>query len=137
MINKNLLNSFIMKKTFFLFSVLMFVTAYCAQAQYPSAGKRDSSLKNIPKIGKVFGVIHDANTKQPVEFVAIAVLSVKDSSVVGGALTDAKGKFQIEELPYGRFKLRISFMGYKTFDAQPFIINPQNQMQDAGVINLS
>ena len=93
-------------------------------------------MKNS-KIGKVFGAIHETKTNQPIEFATIAVLAVRDSSVAGGALTDGKGKFQIEELPFGRFKLRISFIGYKTFDTQPFVITPQSLMQDFGIISIN
>ncbi len=130
----------LMKQLFILLLVFQFSISN-AIAQMPAdrngGVKRDSSFKNMPRVGKVFGIVHDANTKKPVEFATVSLLSMRDSSVVGGGLTDAKGKFQIEELPPGRFKMRVSFIGYKTFDYQPIIINPQNQMFDVGVINFS
>ncbi|HRH65450.1 MAG TPA: TonB-dependent receptor [Bacteroidia bacterium] len=71
-----------------------------------------------------------------VMFAAVAVISARDSSVVGGALSDAKGNFAIEDLPMGRFRLRITILGYGTLFTEPFPLFPQNPESDAGIIKI-
>ncbi|REJ83584.1 MAG: TonB-dependent receptor [Bacteroidetes bacterium] len=97
----------------------------------------DSVRQNMPKIGKVSGQVMDGATGEPVGFASVAVLSVPDSSLVGGNMTDEKGNFQISELPYGRYCLQISFVGYSTRFSDPFGIMPQNTEHHSGVIKLN
>lgn len=65
-----------------------------------------------PKIGKVSGFVVDAVNDAPVEYAVITLLRRSDSSKVGG-ITDAKGFFQIAEIPAGMYSLKVAFVGYK------------------------
>lgn len=96
----------------------------------------DSSLKNM-KIGKVFGTVKDSATERAVEFASVGLFRVKDSSVAGGSITDAKGRFTINELPPGRYQLKISFIGYRTFINSQIFISPKEYEVDIGIIKLS
>ena len=98
--------------------------------------RRDSAMKNMPKVGVVFGKIHDANTNKAVEYATVAILGMRDSALAGGGITDAKGNFRVENLPMGVFKVRISFMGYETFYVQPVKIFPNASEVDLGLIKL-
>lgn len=97
----------------------------------------DSIRKNMPKIGSVSGKLRDAGNNSAVAFASIAVISVRDSSIVGGALSDEKGNFNITELPMGRLQLKISFIGYATQSLDPFILNPMKPQHDVGSIRLN
>ena len=95
------------------------------------------SLRNaMPKIGKLSGKIIDSKTNKPVEYASVVAITPRDSSMVGGALTDTKGKFLIEELPMGRFRLKITILGYGIQYTEPMVITPQNVEVDAGVISI-
>lgn len=96
----------------------------------------DSIRKNMPKIGSVSGILVDA-ASHPVSYASIAVINVRDSAIVGGAMSDEKGRFSIKELPLGRLRLRITFIGYATLNLDPFILNPMKPEYDAGSIRLS
>ncbi|MEO7312282.1 MAG: TonB-dependent receptor [Chitinophagaceae bacterium] len=61
----------------------------------------------------VSGSVVDAVSKQPLEFSNVSVLQVKDSSLVKGAFTDAKGNFTVEGLHVGTYLVGISFIGYE------------------------
>jgi iron complex outermembrane recepter protein len=102
----------------------------------PQGMNRDSLMKNMPAIGKVIGVLRDSASKEPLEFASIALIRLRDSSAVGGSLTDAKGHFNIAEIQPGRYKLRVSCIGYKTFDTAPFLITPQEALKDFGILNM-
>lgn len=49
----------------------------------------------------------------PVEFATVALLSVQDSVLVGGTVTDNKGLFKITAPDAGPYLLSVSFVGYK------------------------
>lgn len=123
-----------------LLVTLLFIWTITVSAQERGQMRRqfpDSLARNMPKIGKVYGKILDKKTNKPVSYASVAVISARDSAIVGGALSDAKGKFLVEELPFGKFRLRITFLGYGTFFTDLFTINPSNQESDAGTVFLS
>lgn len=75
--------------------------AFLSIAQDPQAGT-----------GKVNGKITDVTSGQPLEFCALAILRLPDSSVVNGGLADETGGFEIAGLKNGSYVLRIDLMGY-------------------------
>ena len=92
--------------------------------------------RNMPKPGKIYGSIRDAETNQPVSFASVAVMLVRDSSLVGGVQSNEKGNFLIDEIPFGKVILKISFIGYANTFSDIITINPQNTEVDAGVIKV-
>ena len=93
-------------------------------AQRPGGGQRPD-LK-----GRVIGRVLDANTHEPAEFASVTLLTMRDS-VVNGSLTKANGDFAVESVPLGRYKLRISSMGYELLE-QEVSLTPQNLERDLG-----
>jgi len=61
----------------------------------------------------ISGEVFDSITKQPMEFVQVKLLSSQDSLVKGGAFTDEKGKFLIDDVKQGNYFVQISFSGYE------------------------
>jgi hypothetical protein len=61
----------------------------------------------------VFGVVADKISKAVLEFANVELLSISDSSVVSGTVTDIKGKFSFSEVAAGNYLLRYSFIGYE------------------------
>lgn len=53
------------------------------------------------------------STNTGIEFVTIALLNQKDSSVIQSVLTDAKGNFSLNSLNSGTYLLKAFFVGYK------------------------
>ena len=65
-----------------------------------------------PKIGVVFGEVQDLQSGVPIEFATISLLAFDEDKVITGGVTDSKGRFRITEIPLGRFRAQIGFMGY-------------------------
>lgn len=107
------------------------------QGKSNSGMNRDSLLKNMPAVCKVIGTLKDSVSKEAMEFASVALIRVRDTSAVGGNLTDEKGHFNIAEVQPGRYKLRISSIGYKSFDTQSFTLTMQDPLKDFGVVNVS
>lgn len=106
-------------------------------ARFRAMMKDSSFMRNIPATGKVIGTIRDSLTRKPVEFASVALFRVRDSSVAGGALSDDKGQFRIEELTPGRYFIRISSIGYRKLDSKPFMLTPAEPLKDFREVFLS
>jgi len=131
-----------MMKKWYLTMVAVLLGIASLHAQIPAipaggAGGRGAApngqRQNMPQIGHVYGKLVDANTKKPVPYASVALLKLRDSSVVTGMLTKENGEFSLESLPLGTFNMRISFMGYETI-YKKVAISPQTFDQDLGNI---
>ncbi|MGC8824098.1 MAG: TonB-dependent receptor domain-containing protein [Bacteroidales bacterium] len=114
-------NVFYLKKvastvlTFFFF----FVTI---SAQRPTAyggGERSS----------IAGKVVDASSNEPIEFAIIAVLRSRDSSAVGVGSTTSDGSFAVQNIPPGRYRVKISFVGYKNHVVDSVRLMPGQTIQ--------
>ncbi|MBL7979715.1 MAG: TonB-dependent receptor [Bacteroidetes Order II. Incertae sedis bacterium] len=138
-----------------LLSLLIWAIALTGSihAQNPAGGA------NAPKIGKVSGAVVDAASNQPIPFATVVLQKSKpsparlatmpkemqeriqnappDSSVVAGMVSDEKGRFNLENLPYGTFKLKVSFIGYKAIVKTDLAITPNQTEISLGTITLA
>ena len=116
--------------------IILFIALVCfalnIQAQFPGGGAPGGKM---PSIGHLYGKVLDAQTKEPVEFGSVALLWYDKDSAVAGCLVKTNGDFSLDNLAFGAFRLRISFIGYKTIEQKMFI-NMQNIDKDLGNIML-
>jgi len=63
--------------------------------------------------GSITGTVMIETAKKPLEFVNVVVMNQSDSSLVTGAVTDNKGKFEIDNVPIGAFFIRYNLLGYE------------------------
>ena len=126
-------------KSLFSFRFLILIGALLAGqivvlAQRPG-GRPDGSP--APAIGEVRGQVVDDLSSQPVPFAAISVMNVRDSSIVSGQLANESGHFDLREIPLGRYRLQVNFMGFDAWVSDPFALSPRSSVQmDAGTIRL-
>lgn len=64
--------------------------------------------------GSVRGKIVDKESNEALSFVNVAVYDRTTSKLLKGLFSDEKGLFQITDLPYGKYRLQVSMMSYKT-----------------------
>jgi hypothetical protein len=62
----------------------------------------------------VNGSVTDNTTKKPLQFASVAILTVKDSTLVKGGITNINGAFAFNTVTPGTYRLKLSFMGYTT-----------------------
>ncbi|MFN5355009.1 MAG: TonB-dependent receptor domain-containing protein [Bacteroidota bacterium] len=126
-----------------LFGLLFFSFAVSAQMPRPEfrdstkmrQGMRDTAaFRNGPPVGKVIGVLRDSSSRQSIEFASVVVMRMRDSSVAGGALSDNKGQFRIEDLTPGRYFVRITSIGYRQLDSKPFMLTPMDPLKDFSTV---
>jgi len=114
---------------------LLFILSITVIAQRPNMGGGGVGMRNMPAIGRLYGKIVDATTKQPVDFATVTLLAVQKDSVINGMLAKANGDFSLDKIPMGRYRLRVSFIGYQQL-TQQVTITPNNIEQDLGNISL-
>lgn len=84
--------------------------------------------------GKITGKLIDAQTNQIIEYGNVVLFSVKDSSMINGTITDKDGRFKLENLPYGQYYIKVSYIGYATKFIDSIRINPRTADVDLGTI---
>ena len=62
----------------------------------------------------VNGSVLENSTKKPLEFASVSLLTLKDSALVKGGITNSKGGFVFNNVEPGIYKLRLSYLGYNT-----------------------
>ncbi len=86
--------------------------------------------------GSITGKLIDAQTNQIIEYGNVVLYGVKDSSMVNGTITDKDGKFKLENLPFGQYYIKVSYIGYATKYIDSVRINQRSAEVELGVIYL-
>ncbi len=120
-----------MNKFFLIFLTLLLCHLLTVHAQ----NQQGQGNRKPPSIGKIYGRILDAKTKQPVEFSSVTVSTIKSDSIIAGTLVKQNGDFSLEKLPLIPLKVKVSFLGYITLE-QTVALNMQNMEVDMGNLKL-
>ncbi len=83
---------------------------------------------------KVFGLVQDQNTRQPIEFATVMLADKDTKAAITGASTNEKGAFELT-VKQENFYVEISFIGFKTQQITDFTLN--NGIVDLGTILLA
>ncbi len=78
----------------------------------------------MPAIGVVNGSVMDSTSGQPLEYASISLVNMRSDEVVTGALSDKTGRFNIREVPLGRYRAVVEFIGYAAKEISPINIFP-------------
>ena len=74
--------------------------------------------------GTVTGNTSDNNNKS-LELVNITLYRSTDSVFVKAAITDEKGRFEIEQLPFESYYIKAELSGYEKFRSPVFVLNAE------------
>lgn len=61
----------------------------------------------------VSGQVTDKSTSNPMEAATISITNRKTGQVITGGITNSKGEFRIQNIPFGIYNIGISFIGYQ------------------------
>jgi len=117
--------------------IILFSLSTNMMAQRPGGGQG----REMPKIGILSGTVLDEQGT-PVEYATVSLFSMRDSKLVTGGITNAKGYFKIKEIKLGVYKVHIKFIGFNTKEIKPVYLLPkgrgkgQGTEQDLGKLNL-
>lgn len=84
--------------------------------------------------GVISGLVAD-KSNQPIERATIVLLSLPDSVMVKGVVTDQKGFFSLNQIKDGKYVLRSSYIGFKS-NAKQVLISSPKRVFSLGTIKL-
>lgn len=79
--------------------------------------------------GTITGTITDSNTGDRIPFASVALLSNNQFLSVG-AVTNDKGAFDIENLPFESYQVVVSFIGYQTDTVKNVVLTRDNPVHN-------
>ena len=83
----------------------------------------------------ISGNVQDVDLKEPVVQASVQLFRAKDSTFVGGTVTDLRGNFSMEAPSNGIYRIRISSIGFQTIQREVSV--RRNQSQDLGILQMS
>ena len=86
---------------------------------------------------KISGIVLDADTKQPIEFATVALISVATGKPIDGTMADEKGRFAITKVAAGQYKLNVSFLGYQLQTIENVSVASDNADVNVGTVSLA
>ncbi|MBD1395540.1 TonB-dependent receptor [Pontibacter sp. JH31] len=132
-----------MKKHLLL--VLLGLSTVPALAQTQQAAPQGASQQQQGGAGAVVprgnatitGIVQDADTKQPVEFATIALIHPATGKPIDGAMADDKGRFTINRVAQGKYKLQVSFLGYQQKLVEDVTVSSDNASVNVGTVSIA
>ena len=136
MIKENTLEP-VMSKTIFICCIstflLFFVSSICLAIEHPLSGVNETTLKDA----KITGVITDGASNQTIPYANVAIYHATDSTLVTGVLTKEDGSFLIDKLPYGKYYIEITFVGYKKHKVKDILLSSKKKTMELGPIKVA
>ena len=77
---------------------------------YKGSGKDNS--KDYIK-GNISGKIVDSKTGKTLEYANISLTNIKWDKIIEGTISDAKGRFNMNKIRTGSYKISVSYLGYE------------------------
>ena len=75
----------------------------------------------------VSGSVQDAELKEPLVQATVQLFRKRDSTFVGGTVTDLRGNFSVEAPANGIYRLKISSVGFQSIEREVTLRRNQNQ----------
>ncbi|MCR5889687.1 carboxypeptidase-like regulatory domain-containing protein [Hymenobacter sp. J193] len=63
--------------------------------------------------GTITGTLRDGETNEPIPSATVAILRADDNAVIRTVATNADGSFQVGKVPFGKYKLATTVLGFK------------------------
>jgi outer membrane receptor protein involved in Fe transport len=89
------------------------------------------------RTGKVSGTIIDKMSGNVLEFATVVIKGRNDSTIVQGSVTDKNGRFRLDNIPFGDYKVTVSFIGFDKNTSSFFTVDDQHRDINLGNMNIS
>ena len=114
---------------------LLYITIICSTL-YAHGGEehQHGQSQTDRRMGSIKGSIIEATTEAFMEYVSISV--IQNNKIIEGAVTDQDGLFLISKLPFGKYEVKTSFMGFEPIELKNIILGRDSMSKDLGRISL-
>ncbi|MBU2649483.1 MAG: TonB-dependent receptor, partial [Bacteroidetes bacterium] len=84
---------------------------------------------DLPPAGKgsLEGRVLHKQTREPVEYATVVLFSLPDTVMFNGTVSNPDGIFLIENIPYGKYYLKVNFIGFNLYSSSEIVINQENK----------
>ena len=121
------------KDNFHILNILIFISIILAHG---GDGHRHKHGKGKAAGCIVYGMVLDSISNKPIEYVSISVIN-KNNEIVTGGITNFEGKFNIQEIPPGKYSIKIEYMGFLSKEIKDIRLSfRENPKRDLGEIKL-
>ncbi|MFP4556864.1 MAG: TonB-dependent receptor domain-containing protein [Bacteroidales bacterium] len=86
--------------------------------------------------GTVQGKVTDKETNEGIPFATVALYNQNEDAPLKGVTTSVDGVFEIKALPYGEYRMAVSFMGYDTKEVKEISVKSDVPSVNLGSIIL-
>ena len=100
------------------------LVAFVLSSGFAAASEADNGI--------ITGKVINDSTTTPVSYASVALLNAADSSLYKGVITDEQGRFSFNDLPYGKYSLKVTFVGYKPITIRGIELSRQQKVIDIG-----
>ena len=113
-------------KRIIIFTLIILVNLAYAQR---SGGRswnqqRQMDPEKVPKIGVVYGTVVDSTSGTPIPYASVAIINNRSNTIMTGGISNEDGEFHVKEIPLGRHKIVIEYIGYKKQELGPYNFMP-------------
>ena len=93
------------------------------------------TLSSFATAGKytIKGRVIDFDTKKPVEFASVVLISLPDSTIKSSALTDSKGDYSFKNIAEGTYVVKAQIVGYTPNLSDKFRSAPSTNVADIAI----
>lgn len=84
--------------------------------------------------GVISGTVKDSVSLQPIEYASVSLLALKTNKTITGAVTDAKGVFNIPVSENGTYILFVESIGYSALKLPPKLFKKEGQNDQINII---
>lgn len=85
------------------------------------------------RLAEIHVTVVDSLTNEPIPFASAYVIPSKDTTISNFTLSDAEGKVNLEEVPYGSYSFHIEMLGYRPFVKEQYF---RETVVDLGTVKL-
>ena len=85
--------------------------------------------------GKISGTVIDSTNSAAIEYATVTLIDLATEKPINGAICDENGKFSINKIKPGNYKVEITFIGYKSY-VKRITISEKPEPIELGTIKL-
>lgn len=115
----------ILQKMLIVIIFFLFIGLTFSNAQSPKGG------------AKLHGIVKDSVNGLPLEYATISLVHKDNSNLVTGSVSSVDGSFTIENIPFGKWDLKCTYIGYNNYYINDIEIGKDNKDISLGIINLA
>jgi len=122
----------------FLYTLLLSAAIFFSMTEAARADGEDSGSTDVSRgdKGVLTGRVVESVSDQPVEYVNLAIFPAGSDEMITGGITDVEGSFRIEDIPFGTYDVRLSFIGFRTRLLEGISISSGEPLKDLGTLRI-